>query len=73
MTKTIGYSVQVFVKTADATIGSSWETAPVKDTGEYIFKTYFEAEKYAEDKFGKGRQWKVMPVEKPRFPPPAEI
>jgi hypothetical protein len=60
--KQLGYCVQVLVKTADATIGSSWEMAPVKGTGEYIFKTSEEAEKYALDEYGEGRQWKVTPV-----------
>ena len=58
----IGYCVQVLVKTADATIGSSWEMAPETGSGEYIFRNSEEAKKYALDKYGKDRQWKVIPV-----------
>ena len=62
MMSQLGYCVQVLVKTADATIGSSWEMAPVAGEGEYIFQNFEEAKKYALDEYGLNRQWKVLPV-----------
>ena len=56
-----GYCVKVLVKTADATIGTSWELAPLTDSGEYIFKTEDEAKKYALSEYGEASQWKIIP------------